>query len=155
MGDSWRSEERRTRGASDGVRNASAPPGHIVALIELSRENRGEGRGGGTQGKKAIALRTDLRVALLRSDPGLGHQEGETADLWRCLTCFRGDAGAPRAPGDGASPSGAGGGIEAHLFVLLNLALLKHGEDVGGAAISAPLPPLGLLRCLERKRETG
>lgn len=43
----------------------------------------------------------------------------------------------------------------AHLFVLLNLALLKHGEDVGGAAFSASLPPLGLLWCLESKEETG
>lgn len=65
------------------------------------------GRGGGRQGgKKATALKTDLRVAQLRSDPSLRHQEGETGDLWRCLTCFRGDAGAPQAPGDGASPSG-------------------------------------------------
>lgn len=113
-----------------------------------------EGRGGegGTQGKKATALKMDLRVTLLCSDPGLGHQEGETENLWRCFMCFRGDAGAPQAPGDGASPSGR---IEAHLLVLLNLALLKHGEDVGGAAISAPLPPLGLLWCLERKRKTG
>lgn len=44
---------------------------------------------------------------------------------------------------------------KAHLFVLLNLALLKHGEHVGGAAISASLPPLGLLWCLESKQETG
>lgn len=109
MGDNWRSEERRTRGASDGVRNASAPPGHIVALIELSWENRGGGEGGDRGGKKATALKTDLRVAQLRSDPSLRHQEGETGDLWRCLTCFRGDAGAPQAPGDGASPSGGGG----------------------------------------------
>ena len=40
---------------------------------------------------------------------------------------------------------------EPHLFVLLNLALLKHGEHIGGAAVSCCLPPLGLLWCLGYK----
>ena len=40
-----------------------------------------------------------------------------------------------------------------HLLVLLDLALLKHGEHVGGTAVSAPCPPLSLLGCLERRSE--
>lgn len=42
-------------------------------------------------------------------------------------------------------------GGDPHLFVLLDLALLKHGEDIGGASVSGCLPPLGLLGCLRRK----
>lgn len=59
------------------------------------------GRIGGTR-KKATALKMDLRVAQPRSNTGLWHQEVEVVDL-RCFTCVRSDAGAPWAPGDGAS----------------------------------------------------
>lgn len=60
----------------------------------------------------------------------------------------------------GSNNDPRGGSITAgvrgpHLFVLLNLALLKHGEDVGGAAVSGCLPPLCLLWCLEGEEETG
>lgn len=35
-----------------------------------------------------------------------------------------------------------------YLLVLLDLALLKHGEHVGGSTLTLLLPPLGLLGCL-------
>lgn len=35
-----------------------------------------------------------------------------------------------------------------YLLVLLDLALLKHGEHIGGSTLALLLPPLGLLGCL-------
>lgn len=35
-----------------------------------------------------------------------------------------------------------------YLLVLLDLALLKHGEHIGGSTLTLLLPPLGLLGCL-------
>lgn len=35
-----------------------------------------------------------------------------------------------------------------YLLVLLDLALLEHGEHIGGSTLTLLLPPLGLLGCL-------
>lgn len=39
---------------------------------------------------------------------------------------------------------------KSYLLVLLDLALLEHGEDIGGSTLTLLLPPLGLLGCLRR-----
>lgn len=41
-----------------------------------------------------------------------------------------------------------------YLLVLLDLALLKHGEHIGGSTLTLLLPPLGLLGCLWKRSKT-
>lgn len=41
-----------------------------------------------------------------------------------------------------------------YLLVLLDLALLKHGEHIGGSTLTLLLPPLGLLGCLWKDGKT-
>lgn len=42
---------------------------------------------------------------------------------------------------------------KSYLLVLLDLALLKHGEHIGGSTLTLLLPPLGLLGCLRNDKK--